>query len=328
MKAFVSILIVGLLLITNQHAVAVCTSAPEVFFAPNDDLPRHPNRDWIPGPDFPHLFDSAPAWSARTDVFEISPMMGSVAGPEDELHRIGSFLSQHHVALAVGVGAALVDNANPVPGECGFGVEGMNRPGRNATTFKRLKQLGMDIQYIVMDEPLTYAHYYSKKNACLYSIEDTARRVAAGIAEIRQYYPNVRVVDEEAPQITSVAQWNADFGSWLKAYRQATGSSLDAVVLDVDWRMPWQNWASPTVVTAHRNVVRAGIILDGTGPGASDAEAVAAYKQNMQSVDASRLPFDLLIVANWTPHPSRNLPESAPDTLTSVLAWYNARHAR
>jgi hypothetical protein len=133
---------------------------------------------------------------------------------------------------------------------------------------------------------------------------------------------------EEAPQITSVAQWNADFGSWLKAYRQATGSSLDAVVLDVDWRMPWQNWASPTVVTAHRNVVRAGIILDGTGPGASDAEAVAAYKQNMQSVDASRLPFDLLIVANWTPHPSRNLPESAPDTLTSVLAWYNARHAR
>ena len=34
--------------------------------------------------------------------------------------------------------------------------------------------------------------------------------------------------------------------------------------------------------------------------------------------------FDLVDVANWTPHPSRNLPESAPDTLTSVLAWYRS----
>jgi hypothetical protein len=33
------------------------------------------------------------------------------------------------------------------------------------------------------------------------------------------------------------------------------------------------------------------------------------------------LRFDLVDVANWTPRPSRNLPESTPDTLTSVLAW-------
>jgi hypothetical protein len=130
MKKFIAIFVIGFFLITSQKVLASSASAQEVWFAPNDDLPRHPNRDWIPGPDFPHLFDSTPAWSARTDVFEISPMMGSVVGPEDELHRIGSFLSQHHIALAVGVGAALVDNANPVPGECGFGVEGMNRPGK------------------------------------------------------------------------------------------------------------------------------------------------------------------------------------------------------
>ena len=325
LRAFVSLIAVLMLLAKPFEAAAT-----EVWFAPNDDLPRGPKHDRIPGPDFQHLFDPAPAWSMRADVFEISPMMTMASDDKtkDKLRRISPFLAQHHIALAVGVGAALVDNANPVPGECGFGVEGMGRPGRNTQYFQRLKQLGIGIQYIVMDEPLTYAHYYSKKNACHYSIEDTARRVADAIAEIRHYYPNARIVDEEAPSITSAAQWNADFAGWLKAYRQAVGSSLDAVVFDVDWRQSWQNWVVPSLTTAHNNRVRAGIILDGTGPGASDAEAIAAYKQNMQSVDDSRLPFDLVVVANWTPHPSRNLPESDPDTLASVLAWYNARHGR
>jgi hypothetical protein len=235
-------------------------------------------------------------------------------------------LTEHHIALAVGIGAAQMDNENPVPGECGFGVEGMNRPNRNAIYFKRLKSLGIEIQYVSMDEPLTFAHYYDKKNACRYSIEDTARRVAASIAEIRQFYPNVKVVDTEAPNITNPQQWDADFSQWLAAYRRATGRSLDAVVFDVDWRLPWMKWVSPGVAVLHKNGVHAGIILDGTGPGSSDQDSIAARKQNAAAVQKSGLQFDIVEIANWTPHPSRNLPESDPDTLTSFLHWYQAHH--
>jgi hypothetical protein len=198
-----------------------CVAAEQIWFAPPDNLQRGnkpPTNE-----DFPRLFDPSPAWSARTDIFVISPLMGSVVGPEDALRGINAFLVQRHIALAVGIGAAQVDNANPTPGECGFGVEGMNRPTRNASGFKRLKQLGIDVQYVAMDEPLTFAHYYDKKNSCQYSIPDTARRVAASIAEIRQYYPNVKVVDCEAPTITSSQRWNADFPAWLAAYRQEGG---------------------------------------------------------------------------------------------------------
>ncbi len=306
-----------LILVALLPAVAF---SQEVWFAPPDNLQRgaRPRAN----EDFPHLFDPSPAWSMRADVFVISPLMGTPAGPEDTLRGINAFLAQHHMALAVGIGAAQMDNANPVPGECGFGVEGMSRPNRNAIEFKRLKQLGVDVQYVTMDEPLTFAHYYTKKNACRYSIQDTARRVAASIAEIRQFYPNVKVVDYESPTITSAQQWKADFPLWLSAYRQATGMPLDAVVFDIDWRMPWLNWVSPGAVVAHENGVRAGIFLDGTGPGASDADAIMAYKQNALSVQKSKLPFDLVVIANWTPHPSRNLPESDPETLTSFLHWY------
>jgi len=321
----------GLLALTLYFSASFVVPAadrggPEIWFAPQDNLQRGANPPT--NQDFPQLFDPSPAWSARADVFVVSPFMGSVAGPEDALHKIDAFLAGHHIALAVGIGAAQMDNVDRTPGECGFGVEGLNRPGRNAGSFKRLKQLGIDVQYVAMDEPLTFAHYYNKKNACQFSIQETARRVAASIAEIRQYYPSVKVVDYEAPNITSAQQWNADFAGWLAAYRQAVGAPLDAVVFDVDWRLPWQTWVSPSVTSAHRAGVRAGMFLTGTGPGASDADAIAARKQNALAVDRARLPLDLVIIANWTPHPSRNLPESSPDTLTSFLRWYEMGHGR
>lgn len=322
-----------LLLLLGLSLSSITALAQQVWFAPTDDLGRGPNRDLYLNHDYPHLFNPKPAWSAKTDVFEISPMMGSVVGPAEELKTIDAFLKDRHIALSVGVDATLLDNVDRTPGECGFGIEGSNRPGRNAGAFKRLKQLGIEITYVALDEPLTFGHYYAerpdgaRRNACHYSIDDTARRVARAVAEIRQSYPDVRVVDEEAPPSTTAQQWNKDFPAWLKAYRDAAGAPFDAVVFDVNWRQPWQATVAPSLRAAHDAGVRAGIILDGTGPGASDADSVAARKSNIQAVEASGLKFDLVIVANWTPHPARNLPESDPETLTSVLAWYQSRRS-
>ncbi len=300
--------------------------AQQVWFAPNDDLARGPNHDRYLNHDFPHLFDPKPAWDAKIDVFKISPLMGSAAGPADELGRINAFLKDRRIALSVDTGAVTLDNLLPTPGECGFGVEGMARPGRNAMNFRRLKSLGIEVAYVTLDEPLTYGHYYNRKGACHYSIEDVARRVAHEIAQIRQYYPNVPVVDVEAPQMTTTAQWNADFPRGLKAFHDASGTPFDAVVYDMVMSQPWPAIAGPGIRMGHAAGVRVGIILDGDGPGGPDDVAVAGYKRNMQAVDASGLKFDLVMVANWTPHPSRNLPQSDPDTLTSVLAWYSSRH--
>jgi hypothetical protein len=197
-------------------AAPISALAQQVWFAPNDDLARPSAPGGYLNRDFPHLFDPDPAWGAKIDAFKISPKMGSTIGPADQLTRINAFLKERRIALAVSIGAVLMDNPNPVPGECGFGVEGSNRPGRNAIQFKRLKQLGIDIEYVAMNEPLTFGHYYTKTNACRFSIDEVARGVAAAIAEIRQSYPDVRVVDEEAPPITTAAQWNADFPTWRK----------------------------------------------------------------------------------------------------------------
>ncbi|HET9321841.1 MAG TPA: hypothetical protein VFO27_18760 [Bryobacteraceae bacterium] len=143
---------------------------PQVWFAPNDDLARGPNHDRYLNHDFVHLFDPKPAWDAKIDVFKISPLMGSAVGPADELGRINAFLKDHRIALSVDTGGVTLDNPLPTPGECGYGVEGMARPGRNAINFRRLKSLGIEVPYVTLDEPLTCGHYYNRKRACRYSI--------------------------------------------------------------------------------------------------------------------------------------------------------------
>jgi hypothetical protein len=43
-------------------------------------------------------------------------------------------------------------------------------------------------------------------------------------------------------------------------------------------------------------------------------------------VDAARLPLDFVVIANWTPHPANDLPESDPNSLSGVLHYYMAKH--
>jgi hypothetical protein len=298
-------------------------SAAELWFAPNDNLPRGAQRDIVLNQDFPKLFEGDDAWTDRLDVFAISPMMAAI-GPEADLRRIDAFLRKRKVALAAGADIELSDGPQ---GACGRGVEGMRPPEQNKVAFARLKRFGLDVRYIAADEPLTYGHYHHGPNGCRYSIEETARRAAAGVAEIRAAYPDVRIEDAEAPWLQEpVAQWRADFGTWLDAYAKAAGKPIDSVAFDVDLFGDWRAHVAAGVEAAHRRGVRAGIFLIKPGRGGTNAEAVANYLRAAAAIDASGIAFDFVEVANWTPHPFANLPPSDPTTLTYVLEAWKRKH--
>jgi hypothetical protein len=308
----------------------VAASAQEVWFAPPDNLDRG-ERSY--NHDFPGLFDASPAWSAKTDVFVLSPKFTAQA-TEAQAKQVADFLTSHHIALALSTGTVQMDSAEPVPGECGFGIEGYTRPVKNQIIFAREKRFGLAPKYIAMDEPLSFGHHFrggpkSPSKPCQFSIEDTARRVAASIAEIRKAYPDAKIVDYEAAATTlPAAQWLPDFQEWLTAYKKAGGELPDAVVFDVDWKKPWLDAVRPATELLHRSGVRAGIFLDGTGPNPTDADAIATYKQNMAAVVAAKLPLDIVVIANWTPHPANDLPESDPNSLTAILHYWQTTYEK
>ena len=119
-------------------AGAASASAQEVWFAPPDNMDRGARTF---NHDFPQLFESQPAWDGKSDVFVLSPKFTAEASEEDT-KRVTSWLAAHHIALAVGAGTVQTDNAQPVEGECGYGVEGYTRPNKNQIIFSRLKRRG------------------------------------------------------------------------------------------------------------------------------------------------------------------------------------------
>src|SRR5208282_3426683 len=137
---------------------AVRASTPLVFLSPvNDQItPAGFSID----PDYRQLFHPGASWQkamSRVNAFEI---VNHYVFTQDEtiLRSIFSFLHEHNIALAVVFG--LVPSTNG----CGRGVEGATAGQYNLGVAKRLKRLGADLKYIVVDEPLTFGHYSAAKD--------------------------------------------------------------------------------------------------------------------------------------------------------------------
>jgi hypothetical protein len=293
--------------------------AGEIWFAPSDNLPRGGE---IKDSDFPHLFDEPPSWNTRIDVFQITPYYARMA-PDADLLRVQAFLDRHHIALAVGSQPMQITK-----GECDMG-EGRSPPRVNLRQFRRLKDLGLQVRYVALDEPLTFGHFYTGGDRpCQFPINDVARRVALTINDIRQSYPNAAIVDYEAPPDIPAYQWTESLNAWLDAYRSYTGAPLYAVVFDVNWRRTWLGQVRQGIASLQAHGVRPGMFLTIAGPGTSDEEAVMSLKQNISAVEYAQLPLSLSIVSCWTPFPTHSVPASDPTSLTSVLGYYLAQQGR
>jgi hypothetical protein len=290
----------------------------EIWFAPSDNLARGGR---VMDADFPHLFDEPPSWNTRIDVFQMTPFYARTA-PDADLVRLRAFLDRHHIALAV------ASQPMQLNGECDMG-EGRIRPGVNLRTFRRLRDLGLNVRYVALDEPLTFGHFFSRgARPCLLPIDDVARRVALTINEIKQSYPNANIVDYEAPPDISTSEWTNALDTWLEAYRSYTGLPLYAVVFDVNWRRSWREPVRQGVASLRAHGVRPGMFLTIAGPGTSDESAVMSLKDNISAVEDAGLPLSMVVLACWTPFPTHSLPASDPTSLTSVLGAYLARQGR
>ena len=305
--------------------IVALTTAPaaaqQLWFGPPDDHPRSPTH-WTfsePG-NFTRMFEHPEEWSfalSHINVFELSTSLAE-DGPEDKLRRIFGFLKDHKIAINVGLQAVYAEG-------CGGGVEGMvqtqAQPGNVA---RRLKRLGLDVAYFSLDGPLGFGHTYKGKEACRYSVREVAHRLAYTIADVRSSYPNAKFVDYEG-DFTQLPLEEALplLREWLQAYREETGTELDALGMDADWRKPWRLSAPPTIDILHSRGVKVGILLDAAGgKNVTDESWMAEAEQNTRNVVAAKLDIDFVSLASWMFHPWRLIPEDDPLTMTHLVDWY------
>jgi hypothetical protein len=303
--------------------------AQQLWFSSGDDLEV---RGIVAHPDFMQLFAPNAAWPtgmAHVDVMQLrAPWF--LRMPEATVQQVAGFLKAHRIALAVPMGFVSSET-------CGQGVEGMGTFRQQMVYPREMKKLGIDLDYVVMDEPLYFGHDYKGKNACNFSIAEVADSVAKNVKMIRSYYPNVQFVLVEPQQ--GLAGGVAELSEFLDAYKARLNELPVAVRFDVVWGKEdkWtKEWhaAIPAFIQmlkargiGYSIIYNAGIVNKRVPD--TDAGWIASAKANIADWQATihEKPAQV-VIQTWSPNPVRILPESDPTTMTGYLKWFVESYPR
>jgi hypothetical protein len=301
--------------------------AQQIWFSPGDDLNV---KGVVSHPDFMQLFSANAAWPTGMTHIDVMQLRAPwfVRMPDSIVEPVVNFLKQHHIALAVPLGFVSSDS-------CGQGVEGIGTARGQRVYPREMKKRGIDLDYVVMDEPLFYGHDYNGNNACHYSIEQVAASVADNVRMIRSYYPNVQFVLVEPEQ--SLAGDVGELSRFLDLYQAKLHELPMAVRFDIAWGVAdkyHREW--------HQDIPRFITMLKARGIGYSiiynagrvngkipdtDAGWIASAKANM--TDWEETIHDKpaqMVIQTWSPNPVRIMPEYDPSTMTGYLKWFVNQH--
>lgn len=270
--------------------------------------------------DYLDLFKPDAPWSAAaagTTAFKISTQL-VLRGTDEQLRTIFAGLRQRHIALAIELGVLVNSEA------CGKGTEGFGSPPAVETVAKRIKSLGGELDYVVMDEPVTWGHAKQGKNKlgyayCQYDVDQLAEQVSVKAAILKRYFPNIRIGEIDAVNSRLPGLVRAEIG-FLDAFHKKSGLRPEFFHADVAWDSNWRPQLTDLANRLRKRGIRFGVVCDGDLNPASDEQWVSLSLQRCKAlVDDADLAPDDLVIQTWTAWPHRMLPESDPGAWSYAL---------
>ncbi len=271
--------------------------------------------------DYMDLFQAGSDWQNSLKQINVLKVYAQLLenGPDQQLRQIFSFLKDNHIALAVEFGAFTS------PGNCGINVEGTGGQSLAAQISARVQQLGGQIDFVAMDEPVYYEHYNTTStpspwNSCQMPFAALAQNLVQTASVFRQYFPAIIIGDiEPFSQMPSSTSWASDYGQFADAFKAANnGAPLgfahdDAAVESTAWQ---QRIGGLQSLLAQRKIAY-GLIRNGNG--SSDATWVQSALDRINIYNSLNLPAPAHnIFQSWDPYPTHDLSETSPTALTYV----------
>jgi len=310
----------------------------EIWLAPQSLMPPPLAQD----ADFMDMFTPEAPWkfaAAHTQVFKLyASFLGHTA--QERVNAVVADLKRRNIAIALESG--VMDVANTPPPPCGgLGIiEGYGTPAQARRISEMIKAAGGTIKYLDMDEPLYFGHYSSKPHACHSPINVVLEQIAPTLNAYIQEFPDIIIGDIEPTRFPAYVNWRTDFSAWAKGFKIAMKRPLTYIHLDIPWtddgrRVPGADRPSKEPGDAlefygymqelqlQGLIGKIGIIYDGTPNDKTDAAWVKDAQDHVLLLERQQgLRPDQDIFQSWMPQPSHALPESQPDTLTSLIDWY------
>src|SRR5262249_39699947 len=151
-----------------------------------------------------------PTGLAHINVFQFRTAY--IARKPAESAKYYNYLKAHGIAVAATMALMPAEN-------CGQDVEGiMSHKGIDFYP-RAIKNAGVELDYVLMDEPLYFGHDYTGKDACRLSIADVAKGIAWSEATVRSYHPKAKFILSEPEQ--ALPGGPAELAEFLDALKAA-----------------------------------------------------------------------------------------------------------
>lgn len=291
--------------------------------------------------DLMEMFKPDAPWKDAASHLKAFQLPASYLGhaPQDEVNAIVADLNRRHLPLALAVGVMNIGPKNTNPPCGGLGqVEGYGTPEWAQNISRKIKEAGGTIQYIAMDEPLFYGHYFKGKPGrqpgCLSSIDKVVSLVEAPLRAFIEEFPNIVIGEIEPTGIVEISGWREDVLAWVTGYRKTMGRPLAFVHVDNPMRRP--NAERDAVdfyrvlegMKMQQLIGALGIIYNGTNADMSDEEWTQNAREHIHILESvNGLHPDHAIIQSWTEYPKHTLPDSSPSSLTGLVSFY-AQHLK
>lgn len=286
---------------------------PEFWLGSIDPVVQNDRKSFVPA-DYMQLFAPGSPWTTvagSTSTFEISTQLVLRGTPEIQ-QPILQGLRARHIKLAGQFGLL----EQPTDSACGPHLEGLGTPAAAWSVAKKLHDIGAQLDYLDMDEPVTWGHN-SPRNKCPQAIPDMAALTVKKVAIYRQYFPNVKVnlIDAVGSQFPRGASDEILFIDLLGKQ----GVHIDYFLADVQWGSNWQPAFEDLATRLHVRGIKVGLYCDGKLTSKSDAQWDKDSVANCKAAgNDPKIAPDMFMIGSWSPLPTHVLPEDQEGTLTHI----------
>lgn len=272
--------------------------------------------------DYMTLFKNDAPWTVAASgvkVFKISTQIVR-RGTDEQLTAIIESLKSRHIAMAIELG--VLESSN----RCGKGTEGFASPPAVEVVSKRIKEHGGQLDYVAMDEPVTWGREKTGQNKlgfsyCQFSVPEMVEQAAQKIAILQRYFPNVRIgqidaVNSRYPRLAD------DIIGFIDGLHKKTGVKIQFVHADVAWDSDWRPMLESLVSRLRTRGVRVGVVFDGDVNASSDEQWIEQALTRYRLIQGNpQTRADDLVFQTWSPRPTRMLPESDPGAWTYAVKY-------
>jgi len=328
-------LFLAMVLLQLAFASQRVDAAPDYWLCGEDLVLQQDKKRNYPA-DYMDLFRLDSPWSssaAKLKGFKISTQL-VLRGTDEQLKTVIEGLKARHIAMSIEMGLLCYSDEPP---SCGKGSEGYSRapgPGRPYVAervAKRLSELGGKLDYIELDEPVTWGYSRIGKTRigfpyCHLPIDVLVDQMAPQVAILQQYFPAIQfgLVDSVNGRWPDIPQ---GLLSLIDTMNRKLHVKIVFVHTDVAWDSDWQPGLQFLAQGLRKRGVRFGIICDGDLKSPSDEAWAKQAVWRCQCVNQDpKTKLDDFMVQSWVAHPTRMLPETMPGTSTWILKQVEDLH--